>query len=348
MPRFSRFLLGAAAFAALLTAPLHALTVDEMKAMESKVKTLVAKNMPAVVGLVGDKVPGAGSGIVVSADGLILTAAHVSKGNVVMDVYFPNGKNYKGKVLGADYTRDVSLLKIVEEGTYPFVEVGDSDKLEPTTMVVALGHPGGYDPRRTPPVRIGRISDKNMAGFLVSDCTLVSGDSGGPLFDLEGKVIGIHSSISQSLGFNRDAPVNAAKADWTRMLAGENWGALEGFANNRPGRGGRKPAEQPELKERAVLGAMFDTRSTEGVEVSEVQERSPIAAAGMENGDILLKLGDRDVKTTKDLTERLKTAKPGDKLEAVYTRDGQEHKTEITLISQTELERRRRDLPKGR
>ena len=69
---------------------------------------------------------------------------------------------------------------------------------------------------------------KNMGGFLVSDCTLIGGDSGGPLFDLEGKVVGIHSSISESLSFNRDAPVNAAKASWDKMLEGKSWGSIPG------------------------------------------------------------------------------------------------------------------------
>jgi len=220
-------------FIAAAAAPLRAYTVGQMKGMETKVKALVAKNMPAVVSLLGEKTSGAGSGVIVSADGLILTAGHVTRGNEEMVVVFPNGKQARCKVLGADYDRDVGLAKITTAGPYPFVELGDSDKLEATTIVIGLGHPGGYDIRRTPPVRIGRISLKNMGGFLVSDCTLISGDSGGPLFDLDGKVVGIHSSISESLSFNRDAPVNAAKAGWDKMLEGKRWGKLP---LERPGR----------------------------------------------------------------------------------------------------------------
>jgi S1-C subfamily serine protease len=68
-----------------------------------------------------------------------------------MIVVFPDGKQAKCKVLGADYTRDVGLAKIIEPGKYPFAELGDSDKLQTTTIVIALGHPGGYDVRRSPP-----------------------------------------------------------------------------------------------------------------------------------------------------------------------------------------------------
>jgi serine protease Do len=238
MTSFPRLLCALLAFTLCIARPAQAFTVAQMKEMEAKVRKVVAVNTPAVVALIGEKIPGSGSGVIVSADGLILTAGHVTHGNDTMTVIFPDGKSAKCKVLGADYTRDVGLAKITAPGKYPFAELGDSDKLDITTIVIALGHPGGYDLRRPPPARIGRISMKSMGGFLVSDCTLVGGDSGGPLFDLDGKVVGIHSSISESLAFNRDAPVNAARASWDKMLEGKSWGKVPG---DRPGvRGQRK------------------------------------------------------------------------------------------------------------
>ena len=325
-----RFFFALSIFLTSLAVPLRALTVEQMKEMEAKVKALVAKNTPAVVSLFGEKTSGAGSGTIVSADGIILTAAHVTQGNDEMQVIFPDGKQARCKVLGADYERDVSLAKITQAGTYPFAEMGDSDKLEPTSIVVALGHPGGFDLRRSPPVRIGRISQKNMGGFLVSDCTLVGGDSGGPLFDLDGKVVGIHSSISESLSFNRDAPTSAAKADWDKLLEGKRWGTLGGpvaemFGKNR---------------NRAVLGGVLDTESKDGVAVKEVQPKSPLEEAGLKAGDVILKLGGEDVKTSDAIAEKLGKSKPGDKMEIVYRRDGAERKAEVTLISQVEMMKR--------
>lgn len=317
-------------FLVALVAPSQAFTVSEMKEVETKVKTLVAKNMPAVVALFGEKSGGFGSGVVVSAEGLILTAAHVTRGNEEMVVLFPDGKETRCKVLGADYERDVSVAKIIPAGTYPFAEVGDSDALKPSTMVVALGHPGGYDARRTPPVRIGRISAKNLGGFLVSDCTLVGGDSGGPLFDLEGKVVGIHSSIAESLSFNRDAPTSAAKANWDQLLEGKRWGKLGGSLTAVPGKMGT----------RAVLGGLLDAESTEGVGVKSVQPKSPLDEAGIKAGDVLLKLGGEDVKTSAAVAAKLDRAKPGDRMEVVWRRDGAEQKAEVTLVSQLEMMRR--------
>ena len=107
--------LAAAALILSLAPVAPAMTVSELKEIESKVKQLVAKNTPAVVSLMGDNKPAAGSGVIVSEDGLILTAAHVTQGNKTMTVIYPDGKQRKCDVLGANYTRDVGLAKIQGE-----------------------------------------------------------------------------------------------------------------------------------------------------------------------------------------------------------------------------------------
>ena len=326
-----RLLFALAAFVSWIVQPAHAFTVAQMKEMEAKVKALVMKNMPSVVALIGEKVPGSGSGVIIREDGLILTAGHVTYGNDTMTVVFPDGKLAKCKVLGADYTRDVGLAKIIEPGKYPAAEMGDSDKLDVTSIVVALGHPGGYDVRRPPPARIGRISQKNLDGFLVSDCTLIGGDSGGPLFDLDGKVIGIHSSISESLSFNRDAPVNAAKASWDKLLEGKTWGRL--------------PIQPRERRTGvAVLGAVFDTSAGSAL-LKEVQPKSPLAAAGVKAGDVILQLGGEEIASAAAVAAKLKKCKPGERLALAYRRGTEEKKTEVFLISESEMLKRMEPLP---
>ncbi len=320
------------AFVFVAAAPVQAFTVAQMKEMEVKVKKLVATNMPAVVSLIGEKVAGAGSGVVVSADGLILTAGHVTVGNDTMIVVFPDGRQAKCKVLGADYTRDVGLAKIIEPGKYAFAELGDSDKLETTSIVIALGHPGGYDVRRTPPARIGRISSKNAGGFLMSDCTLIGGDSGGPLFDLDGKVVGIHSSISESLSYNRDAPVNAAKVSWEKMLKGERWGKIPG---QRP-----SPFSRRQTGGKAVLGAVFDTSGSGGTVLKEVMPKSPLEAAGARPGDVILRIGGEEMTTSEAVAAKIGKARPGDRLALVYRRGDEEKRTEVALISEAEMLKR--------
>src|SRR4030095_1140333 len=103
-----------------------------------------------------------------------------------------------------------------------FAEMGASDAVKYRQWCLATGHPGGYQEDRQAVLRLGRVSD-NESGAIVTDCTLVGGDSGGPLFDLDGRVIGINSRIGQNLAANMHVPVNTYRSSWERMAKGEAW-----------------------------------------------------------------------------------------------------------------------------
>ncbi|HEX8913286.1 MAG TPA: trypsin-like peptidase domain-containing protein [Humisphaera sp.] len=228
--RAARALLLAATLALPLAAPraawADAFDRADLRRIESRVQDVAARAMPAVVALTHKAGMGvaSGTGTVVTPEGLVVTAAHVVAGAEKVDVTFPDGTTRTGKVLGADAGRDVALVKINEPGPYAFVKLGHSGKLKPGDLIVALGHAGGFDERRKPPVRFGRIFDTNLRGFLRTDCTLVGGDSGGPSFDLDGNLVGVHSWVSAEISVNSDAPVDAVRDAWDRMLAGERWG----------------------------------------------------------------------------------------------------------------------------
>ena len=189
------------------------------------------KVLPATISLFSTKSGASGSGVVVSKDGLILTAGHVVRGSDEMTVVFPNGKQATGKVLGANYTRDTAMVQIMDPKPtfgWPHAGIGKSQKLASGDLVIALGHAGGYDPVRTPPVRFGRVIAQGQDHFLNTDCTLIGGDSGGPLFDLNGSVVGIHSSIGDSLSSNNHAGITGVLQDWEKLKKGETWGSLGG------------------------------------------------------------------------------------------------------------------------
>jgi len=288
----------------------------EMKEMQSKVQALVKKATPATVALVGRA--GTGSGVIIDKDGTILTAAHVMGSSETMTVVFPDGKRAQAKVLGGDYARDIGMVKITDEGEYPFVKVGDSDTIEPTTIVITLGHPGGFDAARRPPVRIGRAYNSGKTGrFIRSDCTLIGGDSGGPLFNLDGEVIGIHSSIGESLVVNNHAPVNVATKDWDRMKSGEQWG-----------RSRQGSPDQP------VMGVRLSRESRDGVLVDEVFADSPGEKAGLKDGDVIVRFDGQEVKQYENLFNRLIRKKAGNTV-AVKVKRGEE-----TLDLKIKLERR--------
>jgi len=157
-------------------------SVEELREIEKHVQKVVEKVMPAVVGVrVG---PGQGSGVIVKEDGTILTAGHVSgKPDQNAKVILPNAKILDAKTLGKNGGIDSGMMKITAEGKYPFLEMGKSSDLKVGDWVIAIGHPGGFRPNRTPVVRLGRVLQ--ISQFVIrTDCTLVGGDSGGPLFDM--------------------------------------------------------------------------------------------------------------------------------------------------------------------
>ena len=182
---------------------------------------VIAKVLPATVGVrIGNS---AGSGVIVSEDGLVMTAGHVvGKPGQDVTFFFHDGKTAKGKTLGMFVTADAGMMKITDAGKYPFVELGSSADLKSGTWCVALGHPLGYQPGRPPVVRVGRVL-RIREGVIQTDCTLVGGDSGGPLFDLEGRVIGIHSRIAGPTDVNLHVPVDIFRENWDRLLKGDSW-----------------------------------------------------------------------------------------------------------------------------
>jgi hypothetical protein len=202
------------------------------------VQKVLKKVMPAVVGVrVG---PGQGSGVIIREDGTILTAGHVS-GKPKKDavIIMTTAKTHKGTTLGQNKGIDSGMLKIDEEGKYPFLDMGKSAELKKGQWVVAIGHPGGFRPNRTPVVRVGRIlyADKNV---IRTDCTLVGGDSGGPLFDMQGRVIGIHSRIGGlAISENMHVPVDIYRKEWDKLAAGESFGPPLGQATTVRSAGGK-------------------------------------------------------------------------------------------------------------
>src|SRR5262245_12340543 len=214
------FLLAAPALADSPPLTKEPTSIKELKELQSRVQDVYKKVTPAIVGI---QIGGAsGSGVIVTEDGYVLTAGHVSgKPDSECTVIFPDGKKVKAKSLGQNRGIDSGMIKITETGSYPYVEMGESKALQKGQWVVSLGHPGGYIDGRTPVLRLGRIITAND-NLIQTDCTLVGGDSGGPLFDLDGKVVGIHSRIGPTITFNIHVPVSTYRETWDDLVAGKS------------------------------------------------------------------------------------------------------------------------------
>ena len=291
-------------------------SLGDLRALEKKVKAVVKNQTNATISLVSPQLGSSGSGVIVSSDGLILTAAHVTAGSKEMTVIFPDGRQEKAKVLGANDSRDASMAKLIGAGPWPFAEIGNSDDLVVGDFVVAMGHPKGYDPTRRPPVRFGRIMTRGEYGFITTDCTVVGGDSGGPLFDLEGRVVGIHSHIAQDRKINNHAGISGYIRSWDKMRKGDVWGRLGGIDRD---------------EKRPVLGLVLSNEDSV-LSAVKVPEKSPAYAAGLRVGDEILKIADEVVDDPSEMRDVLIDLEPGDEV-GVSVKRGEESKTFIVKLA---------------
>lgn len=251
---------------------------------------------------------GSGTGVIVSEDGLVLTAAHVATGvKKKVTVVLEDGTRLKAETLGLVADKDAAMIRILEKGTYPFVEMDRADTTRLGDWVFSLGHSGGFDKERGSVVRLGRLVRIANATFQ-SDCMLIGGDSGGPLFDLSGKLVGIHSRVGQQLQVNMHVPMSEFIANWEGMTKGE-------FIGEGP------YAEKP-VKGNGFLGLATEARPGGGLKVTKVGSKSPAEEAGIKAGDVLLKLNGAALEKREQMQDLLKEMSAGDELTLETERDG--------------------------
>jgi serine protease Do len=259
---------------------------------------------------------GSGSGVIVSPEGLILTAAHVTGGvGKEFTVIFEDGRKVKAESLGLISDTDAAMAKITDKGTWPHVEIDRDDSARLGDWVYSLGHSGGFDKERGVNLRLGRLVQTKETS-IQSDCSLIGGDSGGPLFDLSGRLIGIHSRVGvQWKGENWHVPAREFVKHWDEMLAGE-------FVGDGPF------AKRPE-KGKGFLGLGTGERAEGGLNVDKVGRESPAEKAGIKPGDVLLKMDGIELKSRDQLQDLLKEKAPDDRVALELLRDG---KTETLTL----------------
>jgi serine protease Do len=263
----------------------------DLRAMQTHVQKLTEQIQKCTVGVeVG---AAQGSGVIITKDGYVLTAAHVA-GKPNRDVTFtlPDGRRLQGKTLGLNRTMDAGLMKITDPGEYTFAEMGRSDTLKLGQWCLATGHPGGYQSDRAPVLRLGRVILLDGEA-ITTDCTLVGGDSGGPLFDMDGRVIGINSRISQAIASNMHVPVSTYRTDWERLNKSEAWGHY--------------PGQAPYIGVRGEEG-------TTNAKIAGVTPDSPGQKAGLQAGDIVLKFDGAQLSDFQSLSDAVKERMPGDEI----------------------------------
>ena len=288
---------------------------SDLRVLQDQVQQVLRHAMPATLGVqLGDA---AGSAVIVSADGLVLTAGHVAgvPGREV-NCFFTDGRVAKGITLGMNRAIDSGMIRLTEPGPWPHVKIGDEVvALKPGEWVVALGHAGGFDPTRTPPARIGRVLYQNEE-IIHTDCALVGGDSGGPLLNLRGELVGIHSRIGRRITSNFHVPVGTYRQTWDRLVAGESWG-------------GQLDADEP-VRYRPLLGLAVQNGDG-NCRVTQVFVGGPAKVAGVNVGDLIVQFDGQPVTSSDALAELLWKQKPGNKVKLEVEREGKTQSIEIQL-----------------
>ena len=251
-----------------------------------------------------------GSGVIITGDGYILTAAHVAgRPKQRINIILQDGTRIEGETMGVNRNMDAGLVVITNPtrdsklDPWPHATIGISSDLKKGQWCLATGHPGGWTPDRPAVLRVGRLL-KFLPSTLITDCALIGGDSGGPLFNLTGELIGIHSRIGVDVDDNMHVPVDVFAESWDRLVKNEAWGTLPGF----------KPAI-------GVRGAT-DPGSSDVCKIALVDAGGPADKAGIQAGDIILKFDSLIVQNFDNLKEAVDSVTPGEQVVVELQRDG--------------------------
>jgi len=265
-----------------------------------------------------------GSGFVIDGSGHIVTNNHVVDDATSVLVKLEDGRELQAAIIGRDPRTDLALLKVEAGKALPYLALGDSDKARPGDWVVAVGNPFGLDGTVTTGVVSARGRDIGQGpydDFLQIDASINSGNSGGPLFALDGSVIGVNTAIFSpsggSVGIGFAIPSN---------LVREVVGQIQ--ANGKVERGFLGASTQTLTP--ALAKAMKLDAST-GALVAQVEPESPAAKAGLKAGDVVTAVGAARIGSPRDLARAIGEAKPGSQVALTVSREGRTEELRVTL-----------------
>lgn len=264
---------------------------------------------------------GVGSGFVISTDGYILTNNHVIADAKDIIVTFVDGKEYKAEVIGSDERTDVALIK-VDAKNLPALSIGNPADLKKGQWVMAIGSPFGLDST----VTVGIVSAINRdtgeyLPFIQTDVAVNPGNSGGPLLNLAGEVVGVNSQIvSRSGGFmgiSLAIPIDEAM------------GVVEQLKEHGKVTRGRIGVQITNVSDE--VAEALGLKDGKGALVSQVEDKGPAAQAGVRNGDVILRFGDKPITQMSDLPRVVGAVKPGTKVKMEVWRKGKPHTLSVEV-----------------
>lgn len=287
-------------------------SIEDLRAMEEQQAKVAALASSCTVSVqIG---PAQGCGVIITESGYILTAAHVAmRPRKIALVTLSDGRVVRAKTLGMNRGVDAGLMKIEpnqnNDRPWPHASLGTSKDLVAGMWCIATGHPGGYNGDRGTVTRVGRVL-RVREGAIETDCALIGGDSGGPLFDLSGRLIAVHSRIGNDVTENLHVPVDYYGSSWDRMRMNEAWGFLPGF--------------------RPVLGVTGRPQDSRAI-VEIVRPGSPAQDAGIREGDVIEQFGDVVVGDFESLKDAVADTMPGERVQVWVNRDGNRNRVMVEV-----------------
>jgi putative serine protease PepD len=258
-----------------------------------------------------------GSGFVYDSDGHVVTNNHVVDGASSITVRFQDGSQYKATVVGTDPSTDLAVVKVDAPASklHPLT-LGDSGALQVGDGVVAIGSPFGLDETVTSGIvsalnrSISSSSSFTIAGAIQTDAAINHGNSGGPLLDMSGQVVGVNTQIESESGGNDGVgfavPSSTIRSVVSQLVSGKS-------------------------VEHAYLGVFIGDANGAGAKIARVRSGSPAAKAGLKVGDVVTEFGGRSIGSSDELTAAVSAHKPGDKVSVTYRRGDSTKTTDVTL-----------------
>lgn len=269
-----------------------------------------------------------GSGFIISADGYLLTNAHVVEAADEITVKLTDKRELKAKVIGADKRTDIALLKIDAAGL-PVVRLGDPNKLKVGEWVIAIGSPFGFENSVTAGIVSAKgrsLPQENFVPFIQTDVAVNPGNSGGPLFNLRGEVVGINSQIYSRtggfMGLSFAIPIDVAQ-DIANQLK----------TTGKVTRGRIGVVIQPLTRE---LADGFGLKNPQGALVNSVEKGGPAEKAGIEAGDVILRFDGKQVNSSEDLPRMVGATKPGSRVTVQVWRNKATRDVQVTVAELTD------------